>query len=269
MTPPAVGALTGLPVGEIDRWLREVHKVAALTGDSARDACDTLLWAIWERFKAGNPVPPDAQDASDTLDDAAWARWQVTEDISRLRETITRLRRQRGAGQIDAWEPATLARQASNVGHLAGPVARETMAADIAAVQREAAELAGELVVAVQRQALVAYGARVIVNASSIPGIVGGIAQAVAELRRLGALTAEDEAMAERGTRRAVRYRSDRKMEEAEVAAAGGNIKKAERLRAEAAVLYRQDAARAGLVEQEGQRPDRSGTDPNAAESES
>lgn len=44
---------------------------------------------------------------------------------------------------------------------------------------------------------------------------------------------------------RAARYRSQKKLDEAEVAAAGGNMRKADKLRKEASVLLTQDWAQA------------------------
>lgn len=239
-------SLTGLSEPELDRWLVEVRKVAALTGQAARDACDVLIWAI--REAEDRPDSRDAvPDGSPEPSEAAWQAWQVTEDLSRLAETVARLRAAQTAGTLQPWDGSTLARQADNVGHLAGKDARESMAADIQAARADAQTLAAGIEVTFQRQTLVTYSSKPIVNASSIPGIVGGIDRALAELRRLGALTAEDEAAARAGKMRAAHYRSDRKMEEAEVAAAGGNLKKAERLRAEAGVMLRQDMARAGM----------------------
>lgn len=246
--PPAVGALTGHRSEDLARWLRELHKVASLTGQAALDALDSFLWAYGEwadSAGARDAVPLGAQDATEGPSDAAWAAWQCAEDISRLRETITRLRRQQAAGQVDPWEPATLRRQSANIGHLAGQPARQTMADDIQAVQAEAEALAVELDIGAQRQQIATHGQKLIVNAGSIAGIVGAVDRAVNELRRLGALTPDDDAAANAAKIRAAKFRSQRKIEESEVAAAGGRLQVAERLRREAGALLRIDMAKA------------------------
>lgn len=148
-------------------------------------------------------------------------------------------------GPTPIWEAQSLRTRADSIGHLAGPEARATAAADIATAKAEAFALADELDVLLHRQQIATLGQKIIANASALPGIVGGIDRAVSELRRLGSLTPEDEAAAVAGKGRAVRYRCDKRLAEAEVVAAGGAIAKAERMRAEAAVLLKQDMAKA------------------------
>lgn len=259
---PAVGALTGHRSEDLSRWLRELHKVAALTGQAALDALDAFLWAYgeWRGSEGGNAVPGAATGQQEALDDAAWATWQCAEDVSRLRETIVRLRRQQEAGQVDVWEPQTLRRQAANVGHFAGPDARTSMAADIAGVQAEAEALALELDTAIHRQAIRTAGEKVITNSNTLLGIAGTVDRSIAALVQLGAVTEADREAGKAAKLRAAHWRCDKRLGEAEVAAAGGAVGKAEKMRAEAAVMLRQDMAKAGLDTPPADEPPGQGT---------
>jgi hypothetical protein len=121
---------------------------------------------------------------------------------------------------------------------------REELAGDIAEVRHSAAP--------VVRQALVA-GALTLINEC----LKDPIANTVAAERFLRDLSSAEEALGEAGAlqqhavalrsarERAARYRWQRKIDEAEVAEAGGNSKKAAKLRAEARVVLRQDWFRA------------------------
>jgi hypothetical protein len=60
-----------------------------------------------------------------------------------------------------------------------------------------------------------------------------------------GKLTQEQEAQAQAAKERAARWRSDKRLADADVAQAGGNEKRATRLRAEAREMLKQDEARA------------------------
>jgi hypothetical protein len=251
VTPPAVGALTGHSREDLARWLREVQKVAALTGDAALSACDVFLWSYREwagRSADRDTVPSDPQEGSEPLDDRAYATWLIAEDLGRLRETMDRLRRQQAIpGSMPIWEPESLRQRAAAVGHLAGPEARAAAAEDIAQARQEAEALAAELDVSVHRQAIQAAGERPIVSSATVAAILGAVDRALAGLVKLGQVSDADRETARQAKLRAARYRSERRLAEAEVAAAGGNLKKAERLRREAGVMLQHDLRAAHL----------------------
>lgn len=250
----APGVLTSLTYAELGQWLAEIRKVAALPEADALMATDLFVWSLLEwnsqrpvrAFATGNGTraAPDAMEADDT----AWEARQVEDDLARLRETMTRLRAAMALpGALPAWEPESLRRRADAVGHLVGRAARDMAATEIAAAKAEALALADELEIRIHVGQITDAGAVPILNASSVARIIGQVDRAVAFLREREAVTPAVEASARAAKTRAVKYRSDRKRDEAEVAAAGGNLRKAERLRAEAGVLYRQDMAKAGL----------------------
>lgn len=244
---PDIGALTGLTEPELASWLAEMRKATALSGEAALEACDTLLWS-WSEWLSRRGDPPAVPDEP-TLSDADYRASLLAEDIDRLRATMTRLRRSLAiAGALQSWDGDTLLRESDNVGHLAGQAARESRAGEITALREEAGALSREMATAVQRHALTLAGERTIIGLSTIGSIVGAVNHALRQLTEIGALSPEDEAAGLAAKTRSARYRCDKRLAEAEVIAAGGNITRAEKMRAEAGVMLRQDMSKCGLA---------------------
>lgn len=244
-----IGALTGLTEPELASWLAEMRKATALSGEAALEKADEVLWAYSEWL--GRRVSETIGIVSDiepTLSDAEYRASLLAEDIDRLTATMTRLRRSLAIpGALQSWDGDTLLREADNLGHLAGRAPREARAGEIAALREEAGALSREMATAFQRHALRLAGERTIIGLSTIGAICGAVNHALGQLAELGSLTPEDEAAGRAAKLRAATHRSGRKLEEAQVAAAGGNLKKADRLRREAGAMQAHDMARAGL----------------------
>ena len=113
------------------------------------------------------------------------------------------------------------------------------------AERQEAATLADELEVAFASAQLERALAEPIGSTASLPKHYRAIDYAVAELEKRGRLTAELQQRARAARERLARFRAQKKLDEAEVAEAGGNVKKAARLRAEANAVLAQDWPRA------------------------
>jgi hypothetical protein len=86
---------------------------------------------------------------------------------------------------------------------------------------------------------------RAIHGPSRVAAIIAEANRATKELERRDKLTPELQQLVRQVKERAARYRWQKKMDEADVAEAGGNAKKAAKLRAEAGAMLAQDWPRA------------------------
>jgi hypothetical protein len=84
-----------------------------------------------------------------------------------------------------------------------------------------------------------------IASTAGLPRHHRAVDHTVSELEKRGRLTPELQQRARAAQERLARFRSQKKLDEAEVAEAGGNAKKAATLRAEASFVRSQDWARA------------------------
>jgi len=122
---------------------------------------------------------------------------------------------------------------------------RDTFAEQIAAARTAANTVADELEAAGCYGALLKARDRVIHGASTISAIIADVERATSELERRGKLTPELQQLARQAKERAARHRWQKKRDQADVAEAGGNAKKAAKLLAEAGAMLAQDWPRA------------------------
>jgi hypothetical protein len=122
---------------------------------------------------------------------------------------------------------------------------RDQFAEQIAAARAATNTVADELEAAGFYGALLKARDRVIHSASTIGAIIAEVGRATSELERRGKLTPELQQLARQAKERAARHRWQKKRSEADVAEAGGNAKKAAKLRAEAGTVLAQDWLRA------------------------
>ena len=244
--PP--GALTGLSADQLAYYVEEMRKVAARTGDASLESADTLLWAFQRSQAHGATLSGDEplSRADEGEDDSAWYARNLKDDLDELTSETERTRARLGTPEvITGWEAEHLRRQADNIGQRMPAALRDTFAAQIAAVRTAAHTVADDLEVAGCYGALLKTRDRVIHSASTIWAIIADVERATTELERRKRLTPELQQLARQAMERAARHRWQKKRDEADVAEAGGNAKKAAKLRAEAGAVLAQDWPRA------------------------
>jgi hypothetical protein len=244
--PP--GALTGLSANQLAYYVEEMRKVAARTGNASLEAADTLLWAFQQAQEHGAMLTGDEPlpRVDDGEDDSAWYARNLREDLDELTRETERTRARIGTPEIlTGWEADHLRRRADNIGQRMPAALREQFAEQIATARTAANSVADEVEAAGCYGALLKARDRVIHGASTISAIIADVERATSELERRGKLTPELQQLARQAKERAARHRWQKKRDEGDVAEAGGNPKKAAKLRAEAAVMLAQDWARA------------------------
>jgi hypothetical protein len=212
--PDVRGDLSGLP--DLEDWLAEIRKVAALEGQAALDATDVLLWSVLEKAQAP--------------DDASWLAQEAERDRESRKQEIARLR-------ASLTQPALLRPFDGEL------LRREADRMEDSAERTEMLALSADLLEAYALQQIEQARAQ-LVTPAGVPKLVRQLDNSVEQLRQADRLTEKVKAETQEVKRRLASLRADRKREEAEVAEAGGNPKKALKLRAEAAVMLQQDLAR-------------------------
>lgn len=115
----------------------------------------------------------------------------------------------------------------------------------IESLRKEALEVAVQAGIRLHADHLRACGDEIFKSTRGAQSAIEDINTSVQHLMALQALDGSLAEAARRGKERAARYRWKKKTDDAEVAEAGGNAKKAAKLRAEAVVVLRQDWAMA------------------------
>jgi hypothetical protein len=213
---------------------------------------DNLLWSFLEWREHNTPgagVDP-ATEKMETLDGDAeiddWDDDHIRQEIEQVREHIRSLRdRLADPAGLRSWDADFLRGRAREIGRNVGPKARERHADAVAKVRAEAEEMAGQVAGAAAAQEIRGATTKVIHSASSVQSIYRAVDLASGELERRGQLTDELRQVAREAKERAARHRWQKRRDDADVAEAGGNAKKAARLRAEAGAMLGQDWPRA------------------------
>jgi hypothetical protein len=244
--PP--GALTGLSADQLAYYVEEMRKVAARTDHASLEAADILLWAFRQSQEHGTTLSGDEPlpRVDHGEDDSAWYARTLKRDLDDLTRETERTRARVGTPEdITGWEAEHLRRQADNIGQRMPAALRDQFAEQIATARTAANTVANELEAAGCYGALLMARDRVIHGASTIAAIITDVERASKDLERRGKLTPELQQLARQAKERAARHRWQKKMDEADVAEAGGNMKKAAKLRAEAGAVLAQDWPRA------------------------
>jgi hypothetical protein len=227
------GTLSGLPIEYIQQFLQAVRALASLPDDKAMAEVDGLLAGLQRADVSQQPAPA-----------VGWEHNQARSEIERLRSEVDRVRNAIPVAQAQLlWDGRMLLEQAQRLGCFWDLGTRTELAAELSATLVLATEVSEAAQVAGYKSGIKECQTRPIHNASTVKSIVAGIGDALEGLSRFRALTDEITAAARGAKERCARYRSQKKNDEADVAQAGGNEKKAERLRKEAAVLLAQDWA--------------------------
>jgi hypothetical protein len=226
---------SGLATERLVELLRAFRNISALPDDRAVKELDQLLTSL-RRELTGDDIPEDLR----------WQHQRALQDIDRLREHIDRVKAGMvAAGPPQLWDFDSLRMTASNMDDYLDPRVKAMLLNQIQALQHEAAIVADKAEVAAHSRIITDAGSQVIHSASSVRSIIGTVDDSVNFLRSKNKLSPDNEDLARKAKERAARYRSQRKLDEADVAEAGGNAKKAEKLRKEAAVILTQDWAQA------------------------
>jgi hypothetical protein len=213
------------PDGLLD-LLERIRKIAAMDDRLALEQLDELL----VEFQFGGD----------------WQRHNAREAISRVRtETEVFANALQHKVQPERWwEGRDFKRRVDNLGKNWLPDVREQFAGDIAEVKLAAEPVA---------RAAAVFGVVSLIEADLVEGmastqvadrILRDMQSCEEALQELGGLD-EHAALLRRARERAVRYRWQKRVDEAEVVEAGGNERKAVKLRAEAKVMLKQDWLRA------------------------
>jgi hypothetical protein len=212
--------LSGLSHAQLRTWLTEVRRIASLDEATALGELDTLAFSL----------AAAVQHAEDGLD----------EELGRSMEAgKERLKQELAAARANLEHP-------SRVGPFDGLHLRQSCSyTEDESERREGLALAEELEVTFAGAQIDRALTEPIASTASLPKLFRMIQTAVGDLDKRGRLTPALRQRARAAQERLARFRSGKKCDEAEVAEAGGNTRKATRLRAEAGVLLAQDWARA------------------------
>jgi len=212
-------------------YLDRIRDIARLKDDEALAETAQL---VGELSQVGEAVPFEVQ--------------QFEMELARAREELGVLRREVSVAQealarevpVDVWTHGDLRRRADDLGRYWSPTIRERLAGDINELKHLGASTAEQ--VDLQRWIRITEEC-----ASENFSSAQTAARALRDLRQAEEFFASRKLTGEWGVKirqakeRSARYRANKKLAEAEVAEAGGNLKKTQKLRDEAAVLLKQD----------------------------
>lgn len=229
---------SGLKPDEISEVLQSIRVIAGMPDAEALTALDKLLASLRKSFAA-----------EDTTDDLNWSRQNALEAIERLRTLVNRVRSgmlQQEPGLL--WDAHSLRSAAERCGEEMDPRLQPALLPTIRALKEEAFSLADEAEICGYTIDLRDLAKRVIHNAANVRRIIAEADATAEALQKRKRYSEDHKHLWRQAKERAARFRADKKREEAEVAAAGGNelkAQKAQRLLREADVLLRQDWAQA------------------------
>jgi hypothetical protein len=218
------GDLSALTEAHLRDYLAEVRRIAALDDVAALVELDTMLWGASEMITTAAGERPDVGDWLSQGREAGTARFQ--EDLAAARANLEHPER------IAPWDGLHL-RQSAGI------------YTDDAGARREALAVADELEIGYAGVQIERALAEPITSTASLPKHHRAIGFALMELEKRGRLTPALRQRARAARERLARYRAQKKLDDAAVAEAGGNAKKAAKLRAEAAVVLSQDWSKA------------------------
>ncbi len=222
---------SGLPTERLAELLKAFRNITTLPDEQALRELDQLLNSL-RRDLTGDDIPEDLR----------WQHERALQNIDRLREHIDRVKAGMvGAGPLQLWDFESLRMSATSVDDYLDPRVKAILLNQIQALQHEAAVVADQAELAAHVRTISDAGSQIIHSASSVRSIIATVDDSIGFLRRKGKLSPDIEDLARKAKERAARYRSQKKSDEADVAEAGGNAKKADKLKREAAVILTQD----------------------------
>lgn len=237
--------ISGLTEGSIRSCLDAFRAIAAMQEEEAMRATDEVLAQILgggEVTGSLRRLTPVRYDVTDDLDD--WQVRQGEEHIERLTQSVERLEASLLAPEgLRPWDGEGLRGSVERLDEYMDKTVRQLFAPRIAELKERASQVAKRVEAACCVNDIRGSAAQVIHNAGSVRSIIGSVDKAVAVLSKSGLLTPDLAQVARSAKERAARHRYKKKLDEAEVAAAGGSDKRAAKLRREGAATLAQDWA--------------------------
>jgi hypothetical protein len=215
------GDLSELSEAQPRDLLQVVRRIASLDDTAALAEIDNLAWSISEMIARSR----------EALGGGDWLERSAAEGEARFRETLA-------AAHADLEHP-------NRIGPFDGTRLRHLAVLAEDDDRQQTLTMADEIDVAYAGAQLERALTEPIGSTASLPKHFRAIDHAVAELEKRGRLTPELGQRARAAKERLARFRAQKKLDEAEVADAGGNAKKATKLRAEAGAVLAQDWPRA------------------------
>lgn len=222
---------SGLPKERLLELWKSFRNIGALPEDQGIRALDEVLGPLRREL-----------DGTDIPEEMRWSYERAVQSLERLREQIDRVKAGILSGNRQGlWDSQGLRQLAQGVDDFLDPRVKAILLTDVQNLQEEANRVADEAEIAGHISGIREAASQIIHNSSSVRSIVASVDESIAFLRSKSKLSPDMEKAARQAKERAVRYRAQKKVDEAAVAEAGGNPKKAEKLRNEARVLLSQD----------------------------
>lgn len=226
--------------------MREIAGLDRRMGPMAANALISRMIPLLEgrvtsTIEVGSPVIREHRDPVEE-----WEARHAQEQLDRLEEEIERLRsriEESFLGGVNRWDVDGLERTASYTGSGWNDALQQRFGPRLEQLRADAARVAREGRITVARSQLEEALEGRIANVTSVARIRTTLVEVEELLQALGALGPGEAANLRAARERIGRYRSEKRFDQAEVARAGGNEKKASRLEREAAVMLAQDWA--------------------------
>ncbi len=231
---------SGLANDRLVELLRAIRNFAGQSDETALSELDKLLAGLKRELSSGDEDPM-----------LSWGRKQALDGLARLRESIERVR----AGMVEGgqqllWNAQFLRDSAERADDYLDASVKTAFLPEFQALQREAKSVAAEAEVLAHSHALREAAVQLIHNASSVRSIIAAVDESIGFLSQKGRFPPDLQGLGRSAKERAARFRAQKKLDDADVASAGGNEKKADKLRREATVLLAQDWVQAFPGEQ-------------------
>lgn len=218
---------SGFAQDDLATILKLIRSIAQMGDTEATAALDALLHRLSQSATSANQVTSPATSWGEQ------AERRLLAEIEKLRNAIE------DPVLLAPWQPALIRQQADQLDQWLAIDPRHTER--VGQLRATVAKVAADAEYALARRSMADALTRPIHSTASARSILAGVEDSRQQLMRLGRLTGENDALLRQAKERAAWYRSRKCLDDAEVAAAGGNTKKVTKLRAEAAVLLRQD----------------------------
>jgi hypothetical protein len=239
---------SGLTESFIRSCLNAFRAIATMPDQDALKATDEVLAQILEGARGTGRLALDVTSLpyNENDDLESWQLHRAEEDLERIDQSIERLEAMLGApAGLQLWDAEGLKRSVDRCDEYMDKTIRERFAARIVELKRRAYNVASRVEAACFANEIRGSATQVIHSSSSVRSIIATVDRAAVALTNCGQLTPELAQTARAVKERAARYRCDKKLGEAEVAAAGGSDKRADKLRREAVAIIAQDWAQA------------------------
>lgn len=244
-----VKMISGLDNEQIQYFLEEIHRVARLEGDLALVEADKLMWEILSSNKPmqGNTVVVDANPAisSSPVDHIEYVDSLAEEDQSEtLRQLMVDLQSKLDKeADITPNDIIVLESRVSWLGQFWDKKQREKFAGSSAKLREDAEKVLADLHEALHTQRVIKANHEPIAGITSVQRIYREMNEAHSFFLKKKKLGTELLQQIRSAKERAAKFRAMKKLSEAEVVAGGGNQRKADKLRAEASIMLKQDWA--------------------------